>query len=90
MGRRLYRVDVERAASKEIAKLHPEIRRRILQALVALENDPRPPGCQKLKGNDDLYRIRVGDYRIVYSVDDDGRIIIVLVAAHRRDVYRDL
>jgi mRNA interferase RelE/StbE len=84
VGRRLYRVDVERA------ELHPEIRRRILQALVALENDPRPPGCQKLKGNDDLYRIRVGDYRIVYSVDDDGRIIIVLVAAHRRDVYRDL
>jgi mRNA interferase RelE/StbE len=90
MGRRPYRVEVERSVAKEIAKLHPEIQRRIAQTLLGLENEPRPAGCQKLAGKDDFYRIRVGDYRIVYSIDDEGRVVIVLVAAHRRDVYRNL
>jgi mRNA interferase RelE/StbE len=90
MARRPYRVEVERAVAKEIARLHPEIQRRITTALLALESESRPVDCQKLAGEDELYRIRVGDYRIVYSIGDAGRVVIVLVASHRRDVYRNL
>ena len=61
--------------------------RRLLKRIEALGNDPRPAGCEKLTGRD-LYRIRQGVYRIVYSVDDVAVVIEVIKVGHRRDVYR--
>jgi mRNA interferase RelE/StbE len=63
------------------------LRDRVRDAIDSLADDPRPRGVAKLAGRDD-YRIRVGDYRIVYAVDDEERLIIVARIAHRREVYR--
>jgi mRNA interferase RelE/StbE len=68
-------------------KLPTEVYDRVDGAILALANDPRPPGCTRLRGRDD-WRIRVGDYRIVCGIDDDRRVVEILAVAHRRDVYR--
>jgi mRNA interferase RelE/StbE len=63
---------------------------RVRDALLALREEPRPKGSRKLRGGTDTYRIRVGDYRAVYDVDDGEQQITILRVRHRRDVYRDL
>ena len=63
------------------------MRERVRSAIDGLATDPRPAGCVKLAGRDD-YRVRVGEYRVVYAVDDAERVVIVARIAHRRDVYR--
>lgn len=62
--------------------------RRILEALNALADDPRPPGCIKLQGGEGELRIRIGDYRVVYDVVDDELVVLILRVGHRREVYR--
>ena len=68
-------------------RLHGSIRERIAEAVDGLSNEPRPHGVAKLAGHDD-FRIRVGDHRIVYAVDDEKRLVLVARIAHRREVYR--
>ena len=82
-----YRLSIPRRVSKRMEKLPTEVYDRVDGAILALADDPRPPGGTRLKGRDD-WRIRVGDYRIVYGIDDERRVIEVLNVAHRRDVYR--
>lgn len=82
-----YRVIIASSARREIDKLPKDIRDRITTNIFALEQNPRPHGVIKKKG-EDAYRIRVGDYRVVYTIEDDVRIVIVIKAGHRRDVYR--
>jgi mRNA interferase RelE/StbE len=82
-----YSVGVERKAQKQIARLSSEMQDRIEAALGALAYDPRPPGCRKLHDREG-WRIRIGDYRVVYLVDDDRLTVTILLVAHRRDVYR--
>ena len=77
-----YSVGVERRAQKQIARLSTETQDRVEAALQALTEEPRPPGCRRLT-NRGGWRIRVGDYRIVYEIDDDRRQITVLRVAHR-------
>jgi mRNA interferase RelE/StbE len=74
-------------AARAFRRLHGSIKSRIATAIDGLEINPRPTGAAKLAGSDD-FRIRVGDYRIVYAVDDSRRIVIVARIAHRREVYR--
>ncbi len=76
------------AAQKSLDKIPRNSRRRILDALEELADDPRPPGCVKLEGEDNLWRIRVGDYRIVYTIDEKKLMVLVVRVAHRKDVYR--
>jgi mRNA interferase RelE/StbE len=68
-------------------RLHGSTRQRVREAIDALAEDPRPPGATKLAGRGD-YRVRVGDYRVVYAVDDAERLVLVARIAHRREVYR--
>lgn len=82
-----YRVEFTTAAAKEIRKLDAQIRRRILAGIAELERDPRPNGVRKLAGYDNAWRIRVGDYRVLYEVVDDQVLVTVVRVAHRRDVY---
>ena len=84
---RPYVVELTTAAAREVRKLDPSIRRRIIARLQELETDPRPPGVRKLAGFDDAWRVRVGDYRILYEVRDDVVLVTVFRVAHRRDVY---
>jgi len=84
-----YRVEVKRNARKSLLGLPQAYRIRIGEAIDALASDPRKPGTRKLAGSDCLYRLRVGDYRVIYEVQDDCLIIVVIKIGHRREVYRD-
>lgn len=83
-----YRVEVRKSAAKEIRAIaRKQDRQRVVDRIAALADDPRPPGCTKLSGRE-AYRIRQGDYRIVYTVEDDVLVVEMVKVGHRRDVYR--
>jgi mRNA interferase RelE/StbE len=84
----MYRVLLERSAERDLSRLTPEIQDRIIPAIQSLAANPRPPGCRKLAGGKDDWRIRVGDYRVVYEIADTIRIVRVNRVRHRREVYR--
>lgn len=84
----MYRVFLERAAEKDLNRLSSEIHDRVVTAIRGLASDPRPPGCRKLSGSKHDWRIRVGDYRVVYEIADEIRIVRVNRVRHRREVYR--
>jgi mRNA interferase RelE/StbE len=83
-----YTVLLGPAAERDRRKLPPEIRSRITQTLLALEREPRPPGVTKLGGTIDRWRVRVGDYRVLFEIDDKTQTVLVLRIAHRREAYR--
>jgi len=85
-----YRITFKASAEKSLRKLPRPLQARILSKAESLANDPHPSGCVKLSGSDSLWRIRVGDWRIVYLIDDSSRLVDVRIIAHRREVYRDL
>lgn len=85
-----YRVEFTAAAAKEVRKLDPQVRRRILAGISELERDPRPHGVRKLAGYENAWRVRVGDYRVLYEISDEQVLVTVVRVAHRRDVYGDL
>jgi len=80
-----YPIIFTRSAQKELNSLPIEISSRLSSKIDALVNEPRPVGCLKLKGRQNQWRIRVGDYRIIYSIDDDTFIINILEVRHRRE-----
>lgn len=82
-----YELLIVRSAEREIEGLPPHVRRLLVERLRRLADQPRPPGSEKLSGSD-AHRIRQGAYRAVYRIDDARRIVTVLRAAHRSDVYR--
>ncbi len=82
-----YSVEILPRAVKQLEKLPPEVYPRIRNALVGLANEPRPSGCLKLRGREG-WRLRVGDYRVIYEIDDESRRIVVLDIGHRREIYR--
>jgi mRNA interferase RelE/StbE len=83
-----YRIELSRGAEKVLAALPGEARDRIASKIDALTENPRPQGAKKLSGEDDLYRVRAGDYRVVYEIRDRVLIVLVLNIGHRREVYR--
>ena len=86
MGR--YSVSIKPSAVKEIEAISTKKdRRRVVQRIRRLADDPRPPGCQKISGRD-RYRLRQGRYRILYSVHDQELVVFVVKVGHRKDVYR--
>ena len=84
-----YNVEIARRAAKAISKLPRKEQQRVRAAIDLLADEPRPPNCVALAGEDSVYRVRVGDYRIVYEVVDERLVIYVVRVGHRRDVYRD-
>ena len=83
-----YRIRISRTAERQLEALAVEGRRRVARAIQTLANDPFPRGCRKLTGYEDMFRIRVGPYRVLYSVNGDSLIVIVLKIGHRSSVYR--
>ena len=81
-----YAVSILRRAQKELGQLSSPSFERTCEAIRSLAGNPRPPGCRKLVGRDG-WRIRVGDYRVIYSIDDSARTILVLHVGHRGDIY---
>ena len=82
-----YRVEISRRAAKAVTSLDKPLRRKILAAIDALSGDPRPVGCRKLAGQQ-AWRIRVGDYRIIYEIHDQVLLVIVVDIGHPREIYR--
>lgn len=88
MGSEPYSIQFRPHAERDLRKLAQPIQRRIAAAIDALAKNPRPPGAEKLSGGAEYYRIRVGDYRILYEIEDAVLVILVIRIGHRRDVYR--
>jgi mRNA interferase RelE/StbE len=82
-----YSLHILRGAQKELARLPAGAYERTRDAIRALAQNPRPPGCLKMRGRD-AWRIRVGNYRVIYEIDDRQRTVTVFHVGHRRDVYR--
>jgi mRNA interferase RelE/StbE len=82
-----YSLAIKPSARKELDDLADALFRRIEQKILMLAVNPRPPGCRKLKGHSDIWRIRVGDYRVLYTVDDAEMVVRISRIAHRREVY---
>jgi mRNA interferase RelE/StbE len=82
-----YRVILSRSTRKQLERISGETEVRVLAKLSELEANPRPPGCKKLK-NRDAWRIRVGDYRVIYEIHDKVLQVIVVTVGPRREVYR--
>ncbi len=85
-----FRIEVSATAEKQIRKLRREDQVRVLQAIRPLATDPTPPGSRRVRGYDDVFRIRVGTYRILYHVARRRVLIIILKIGHRREIYRSL
>ena len=83
-----WQIEISRDARKEFERLPSQVQVRITNAILALEQNPFPHGCKKLK-NRDGFRIRIGDYRVLYFADTKSKKIVVGVIGHRREVYRD-
>lgn len=83
----MYAVEFLPSAVRTLAKLEPVVRRRIARRIDRLAEDPRS-GAVKLRGVDDVWRARVGDYRILYQIEDERFVVVVISVGHRRDVYR--
>jgi mRNA interferase RelE/StbE len=84
----VYRVLLERTAEKDLGRLSSQIHDRVIVAIQSLATNPRPPGCRKLAGSKHDWRIRVSDYRVIYEIADEIRIVRVNRVRHRREVYR--
>ena len=84
----MYGVEFTSAAARQIRKLEPDVRGRVQARIRELGDEPRPAGATKLVGEKTAWRIRIGDYRVIYDVLDDVLVVTVVAVGHRREVYR--
>jgi mRNA interferase RelE/StbE len=82
-----YRIEIKRSAAKEIRKLPDSVLPRVMRAIEGLKENPRPAGARKLSGSEE-YRVRVGDYRVVYTIAEEVVTVYIVRVRHRREVYR--
>ncbi len=87
MGDASFRVEIAPLARRQIRKLARKAQQAIIERIEQLAAAPRPPGVKKLVSEDDLYRVRVGDYRIIYQIRDRDLLILIVKVGHRREVY---
>jgi mRNA interferase RelE/StbE len=83
-----YSLSFARSAGKELDRLDPPVAKRVMSAIEKLAHNPRPPGCVKLQGSQNEWRIRVGDWRVIYTVNDNAGVVDIAAVRHRSDVYR--
>jgi mRNA interferase RelE/StbE len=84
----VFEVLLERSAEKDLRRLSTSVHDQVVSRVAALAKNPRPPGCRKLSGSENDWRIRVGDYRVIYEIADVVRVVRVYRIRHRREVYR--
>ena len=84
----MYKIFIAGPAERDLTRLAHDVHARVIAALQQLGRDPRPPGCRKLAGSASDWRIRVGDYRVVYEIADTLRVVRINRVRHRREVYR--
>lgn len=84
----MYEVQLERAAERDLRRLSQESYWRVIPHVSSLAENPRPVGCRKITRSKNDWRIRIGDYRVVYEIDDEAKVVRVMRVRHRREVYR--
>ena len=85
-----YSIDIRPRARRSLSQLDPTVRKAIAETIDALSTNPRPPGAAPLKGHRPYLRVRSGDYRVIYAVDDQVRVVTVAAVGHRRQIYNRL
>ncbi len=88
MGAESYKVEIDSHAQRAFRKFPGDVQNRLTRVILTLEHAPRPVGCKAVVGRLGHWRIRVGDYRMIYTVRDDVLVVLVVEVGHRRDVYR--
>jgi mRNA interferase RelE/StbE len=83
----MYQLKIKRSAEQDLRRLPRALFRRINQRILALRDEPRPPGVRKLKGNLEGWRVRVGDYHILFQIDDAAQTVTIIRVRHRHEVY---
>lgn len=83
-----FSIQFRQSARKDLQKLSTSILPNILDSISKLAETPRPTGCKKLIGSKNLWRIKIADYRVIYEIDDKGKVVIIAVVRHRKDAYR--
>lgn len=83
-----YEITFARSARRELEALETQLVARVWARIQALGDRPRPPGCRKVQGEDDVWRIRIGHYRVLYEINDVSRTVDIVAVRHRRDAYR--
>jgi len=84
----IYEVTLAPAAARQLRKFDPQVRRRVQAAIELLANDPRPPTATRLVGGAGEWRVRTGDYRIIYEIEENRLLVLVLNVGHRREIYQ--
>ena len=84
----IYEIEISRSAERQLRRLDRAAQERVGAAIRALARDPRPRGSRKLQGYEDVFRVRVGSYRVLYSISGSTLIIVILKRGHRKEVYR--
>ena len=84
----MYEVYIERAAERDLRRIPEEDFRRIIPHIKALAENPRPHGCRKIAGSKSDWRIRIGNYRVIYEIDDESKAVRIMRVRHRREIYR--
>ncbi|MBN9157371.1 type II toxin-antitoxin system RelE/ParE family toxin [Microbacterium sp.] len=84
-----FSIEIAPAARRQLRKLEPLARRRIQAAIELLADEPRPPAAKPLVNSDGAWRVRIGDYRVIYDIQDGRLIVLVLAVGHRREIYRE-
>ncbi len=83
-----YMIDIRPRARRSLRQLDPPVRKAVAQVIDGLATDPRPPGFRSLTGRRPYLRVRSGDYRVIYAVDDRARVVTIGAVGHRREIYR--
>jgi mRNA interferase RelE/StbE len=81
-----YKIEIKKSAQKELKNLPDKALKKVIEKIGSLVANPRPAGCKKLSG-DEKYRIRIGNYRVLYSIEDEILVIFIVKVGHRKDVY---
>lgn len=84
----IYEVTLAPAAARQLRKFDPQVRRRVQAVIELLADDPRPPAATRLVGGAGEWRVRTGDYRIIYEIEEDRLLVLVLNVGHRREIYQ--
>ena len=88
IGANVYRILLANSAQKDLNRLRGKLWQRISKAISDLSVNPRPPGCTKLRGGENVHRLRISDYRVLYEIEDGNQTVTILRVKHRRDAYR--
>jgi len=84
----MFELFIERSAEKSLQRLPRKVRLRLVEHILSLKKNPRPMGCRKIAGSENDYRIRIGDYRVIYEVLDTKNRVSIMAVGHRKDIYR--